>query len=137
MNIMNLPRKLIAGVFVLTISLSLIACNDFNIGPSGSGMAKVNQVEVVSAPGNPPKYAAVASGILPDGCTKLGRSNQRVAATTIKVTLPTQSAGGTCSQLATVPFKETIPLKVTGLAAGSYSVDVNGVVTSFILAEDH
>ena len=126
-----------AGVFVFAISLSLIACNDFGNGPSGSGMAKVNQVEVVTAPGNPPKYAAVASGILPDGCTKLGRSNQRVATTTIKVTLPVQSAQSTCSQLATVPFEETIPLNVTGLSAGSYSVDVNGVVASFILTEDH
>jgi inhibitor of cysteine peptidase len=137
MNTMNIRRKWITGIFVLAISLSLIACNDFGNSPSGSGMAKVNQVEVVTAPGNPPKYAAVAAGILPDGCTTLGRASQRVVATTIKVTLPTQSTQSTCSQLATVPFEETIPLNVTGLSAGSYSADVNGVVASFILTEDH
>ena len=100
-------------------------------------MAKVNQVEVVTAPGNPSRYSVVATGILPDGCTQLGRAGQRVVATTIKVTLPTQPAEGTCSQLSTVPFKESIPLRVNGLSAGSYSVDVNGVVISFVLAEDH
>jgi len=36
-----------------------------------------------------------------------------------------------------VPFKETVPLDVKGLSAGSYGVDVNGAVTSLTLAEDH
>ena len=97
----------------------------------------MDQVEVMRAPGNSPRYVAVVSGILPDGCTKLGRASQRVAATTIKVTLPAQAAEGTCSRLATVPFTERILLQVKGLSAGSYTVDVNGVVASFILAEDH
>ena len=134
---MNIRRQWITGFFILVFSLLLMACNGFSDGPPGSGMAKVNQVEVVTAPGNPPRYSAVAAGILPDGCTKLGRATQRVVATTIKVTLPTQPAEGTCSQLATVPFKETIPLRMNGLSAGSYSVDVNGTVASFLLTEDH
>lgn len=137
MNTMHIRRPWITGIFILAISLLLSACTISSNGPSGDGMAKVNQVEVVTAPGNPPRYAAVASGILPDGCTKLGRARQRVAASTIKVTLPTQSAEGACSQLATVPFRETIRLRVNGLSAGSYTVEVNGAVASFFLAEDH
>ena len=137
MNIVNIRRQWITGIFILVAGLLLIACNDFGIRPSGSELAKVNQVEGVTAPGNPPRYSAVAAGILPDGCTRLGRASQRVAATTIKITLPTQPTGGACSQLATVPFEETIPLQVNGLSAGSYSVDVNGVVAPFILTEDH
>ena len=133
MNMMNICRKWLTGIFILAFSLSLIACNE----TPGSNLATVNRVEVVSSPGNPPRYAAMASGSLPDGCTKLGRASQRVAATTIKVTLPTQPAEGTCSQLAAAPFKETIPLRVNGLSAGSYTVDVNGTVASFFLTEDH
>jgi hypothetical protein len=133
MNTLHIDRQWKIGVFVLAFALLVIGCN----GPSGSGLAKVNQVEVVTGPGNPPRYVAVAAGILPDGCTQLGRPTQRVAATTIKITLPVQPAEGTCSQLATMPFEETIPLRVNGLPAGSYTVEVNGVVASFMLAEDH
>jgi hypothetical protein len=130
---MNTGRQWITGGIILAVAFLAIACN----GPGGSSLAKVNQVEVVTAPGNPPGYAAVVAGILPDGCTQLGRPTQRVAATTIKIILPAQPAAGSCSQLATTPFEETIPLRVNGLAAGSYTVEVNGVVASFILAEDH
>ena len=133
---MNTRSKWITTIFILTLSLYLTACNIWSDGPD-SNMAMVNQVEVVTAPGNPPRYAAVASGMLPDGCTTLGRARQRVVATTIKVTLPTQPAEGTCSQLASVPFNETILLRVKGLSAGSYTVDVNGAVASFLLSEDH
>ena len=132
-KMMNICRKCGIGLFILALSLAFTACN----GSPGGGLAKVNQVEVVTGLGNPPRYVAVASGILPDGCTQLGRARQRVAATTIKVTLPTQPAEGTCAQLATAPFRERIPLRVNGLSAGSYSVEVNGVVASFLLTEDH
>lgn len=131
---MNKRNKWIIAVFLLVIAVSLTACS----GSTGRGdLAKVDQVEVVTAPGTPPRYFAVASGILPDGCTTLGRARQRVAATTIRVTLPAPPAEGTCSRLATVPFQERIRLRVTGLSAGSYTVDVNGAVASFVLAEDH
>ncbi len=124
-------------ILILIVSLWLTACNTSNSGSSGSSLAKVDRVRVATSPGNPPQYSAVASGILPDRCTQLGRASQRVVATTIRVTLPTQPAGGACSQIGSVPFEETIRLRVDGLAAGSYAVDVNGVTASFILNENH
>mgnify|MGYP001813793943 CR=1 FL=1 len=133
---MKLYNKWITAIFVLAISLSLSACNDFSSGSAGSDLAKVDQVEVVSASGFPTKYFAVASGVLPDECTQLGRARQRVVATTIRVTLPTESAEETCPRLATVPFAERIRLRVNGLSAGSYTVEVNGVVASIFLTED-
>jgi hypothetical protein len=132
-NTLNIHINWTTTIFILAFILLLTACNE----PPGSSLAKVNQVEVVTNPGNPSRYYAVASGILPDGCTQLGRASQRVVATTIKVTLPTQPAEGTCSQLATASFEENIPLRVNGLAAGSYAVDVNGTVASFVLTENH
>lgn len=124
------------GFLILTLSLLLTACNISNSGPAGGSLAKVDRVEVVTSRGNPPGYAVVASGLLPDRCTQLGRASQRVAATTIRITLPTQPAAGTCSQVGSAPFEETIPLRLTGLAAGSYAVEVNGVTASLFLAED-
>ena len=63
----------ILAVFLLALSFILAACNE----PPGGNLAKINEVEVVAEPGNSPRYVAVASGILPDGCTRLGRAGQR------------------------------------------------------------
>ena len=60
---MNPRNKWRLGVLTVFISLLLIACSDFSIGTSGRDLALVNQVEVVTAPGNPPRYVAVAAGI--------------------------------------------------------------------------
>jgi hypothetical protein len=125
------------GLFILAFSLLLITCNMSNSGPAGGGLAKVDRVEVVTSRGNPPGYSAVATGLLPDRCTQLGRASQRVVATTIRITLPTQPAAGACSQIGSAPFEETIPLRLNGLAAGSYAVEVNGVTASLFLTEDH
>jgi hypothetical protein len=132
----EIRRQWNTGVFILALSLLLIACNVGNNGEAGGDMAKVDRVEIVASAGNPPGYAAVASGLLPDQCTQLGRASQRVVATTIRVTLPTQPAAGACSQVGSAPFEETIPLKLTGLSAGSYAVEVNGVTASLYLEED-
>ena len=134
---MYIRRSWIIPIFVLAISLLSIACNDLNSGPSSSTLAKVDRVEVVTSPGNPPRFSAVATGLLPDRCSRLGRSSQRRVATTIRVTLPLQPGEGTCAQVGSVPFEETIRLNVDGLSAGSYSVEVNGVSASFFLNEDH
>ena len=134
---MEIRRQWQTGLFILAFSLMLITCNIWNNGPGGEDLAKIDRVEVVTAGGNPPGYSAVASGLLPDRCTQLGRASQRVVVTTIRITLPTQPAAGACSQIGSAPFEETIPLRLTGLAAGSYAVEVNGVTASFFLTEDH
>lgn len=130
-------KKWQVAVFILTATLLLSACNVSNSGPAGGSPAPVNRVEVVTTRGNPPGYAAVASGLLPDRCTQLGRASQRVVATTISIVLPMQPATGACSQIGSAPFAETIPLRLTGLSAGSYAVEVNGVTASLFLTADY
>ncbi|MCB0226613.1 MAG: hypothetical protein KDI02_23165 [Anaerolineae bacterium] len=131
---MKIRKRIVIFIFIVGL---LLACNDLNSGPSSSTLAKVDRVEVVTSPGNPPRFSAVATGLLPDRCSRLGRSSQRRVATTIRVTLPLQPGEGTCAQVGSVPFEETIRLNVDGLSAGSYSVEVNGVSASFFLNEDH
>ena len=98
----------------------------------------VDQVEAIATKSDPPTYSVVASGRLPDGCTEVGRSRQEVDGQTIRVTLYAVGSGdGKCSGLEPVPFKEIISLDVRGLPAGSYTVEVNGAVTSLTLTEDH
>lgn len=126
-------------IIALISLLFLAACGSImDIIQESGEEAMVNSVEVVVEESEPPEYSAVASGLLPDGCTETGDTEQEVVGTTIQVTLyTTRTEEGTCPDLASVPFEETIVLDVSGLSAGSYAVDVNGVVASFTLTEDH
>jgi hypothetical protein len=129
-------------IAAVTISLFLIACGGISdiieIIPAGGEEAMVDRVEVIATNSDPPRYSVVASGRLADGCTEMGRSKQAVYGQTIRVTLhAVGSEDGRCSDLESVPFKEIIPLDVGGLPAGSYTVEVNGAVTSLTLTEDH
>jgi inhibitor of cysteine peptidase len=118
---------------ILALGALLVACAD----DTTQDKANVDQVEVNRARGNPPQYTAIVSGFLPDACTRIGRISQRVSRTTIMVTMYTRRPGDAMCAAVLAPFEENVPLDVDGLSAGSYSVDVNGVVTSFTLTEDH
>lgn len=123
------------GLIIIILSLCLVACGSIlEILAEPGELAMVDRVEVTVEQADPPEYYAEVFGQLPDGCTKLDGSEQEVVATTIKVTLYTAKAEkGTCPDLAPVPFGESIQLEVSSLSPGSYAVEVNGVVTSFIL----
>ena len=129
-------------IAAVTIGMFLIACGGISdiieIVPAGGEEAMVDQVEAIATKSDPPTYSVVASGRLPDGCTEVGRSRQEVDGQTIRVTLYAVGSGdGKCSGLEPVPFKEIISLDVRGLPAGSYTVEVNGAVTSLTLTADH
>lgn len=139
----NAARRTTTLIIVaVTISLFLIACGGISdiieIIPAGGEEAMVDRVEVIATKSDPPGYSVVASGRLPDGCTEMGRSRQEADGQTILVTLyAVGSDDGKCSDLEPVPFKEIIALDVGGLSAGSYTVEVNGAVTSLTLSGDH
>jgi inhibitor of cysteine peptidase len=81
----------------------------------------------------------VAVGYLPDGCTEIDGIDvdREVDAQTFEVTIGTvRPRDAMCTQ-ALVPFEETIELDVLGLPAGTYSVDVNGIVETFTLEADN
>jgi inhibitor of cysteine peptidase len=75
-------------------------------------------------------------GSFPDGCTSLGEVTQTVEDNTISVTLTGDQPEGLMCAQALTPFEETIPLDVSGLPAGEYTVDVNGSTTMLVLPAD-
>jgi inhibitor of cysteine peptidase len=123
----------LVAVTILILTSLLAGCG----GDSAPGMADVETVEVKHLPGSPPSYVAIASGFLRDGCTEIDRITQRKKDTAIRITILTARPKEAMCTMALVPFEERIELDVKGLPAGSYSANVNGVVTSFTLAEDH
>ena len=124
-----LRRKISIHLLILVFLFLLTACSGGgNI--SSKQRADVHRVELVSVGSFPTKYFAVATGRLPDGCSKSGRSAQRLSGKTLVVTLYVDTPAGTCAFPHNQPFKETIPLDIRELGTGSYRVEVNGVFSS-------
>lgn len=73
-------------------------------------------------------YVAIVQGEHPDACAVVGSSSQTVSEDGIQVGLVQAPAAPDqmCAQVIT-PFVAEVPLDVSGLSEGSYTVSVNGV----------
>jgi inhibitor of cysteine peptidase len=96
--------------------------------------AYVETVEIQILESLPVQVVVVAKGNLSDGCQQLDRINTIQAGNKFTITIGKKSIDEQmmCTQ-ALVPFEERIPLNVTDLKAGTYSVNVNGISQSFKL----
>lgn len=101
------------------------------------GTANVESVEAQIMESFPVQVSIVVQGNLPDGCTELGEWTVNRDDDVFEVTLPTERPADALCTEALEPFEVTIPLDVAGLDAGTYTVDVNGVTTTFELAVDN
>jgi inhibitor of cysteine peptidase len=102
-----------------------------------TGKARVEEIEIMILESFPVQINVVARGNLPDGCTTIDRIEQERQGNTVLVTITTvRPADQACTE-ALVPFEEVISLDAAGLAAGTYTVDVNGVRDTFELAVDN
>ncbi len=118
-------------MFIIALGLLLAACGgDLALREK----ADVDRVEIQSTAGGQSRYFAVIHGHFPDICTKIGRTQQRVAGLTIMVTVYTRQIGDAGCSPIPAPFRESIRLDVSGLPAGQYAVDVNGAVTTLNLS---
>lgn len=107
--------------------------------PAGvvTGMALVDQIEILTLESFPVQIHVRVMGSLPDGCTSVGAVHSTRTEQTFQVEVSTtRPAGRMCTQQV-VPFEQTVPLDVAGLAAGTYTVDVNGVTGTFTLSMDN
>ncbi len=79
-------------------------------------------------------YVAVVQGEHPDACMQLGLTSQTVKDGKIEVGLlqAAPDPNAVCAQVIT-PFNEEVPLDVSGLTMGTYTVTVNGVAAELTL----
>lgn len=102
-----------------------------------SGQANVESIEILTQESFPVQVSVRARGTLPDGCTTIDEIVTEQAGSAYNVTITTlRPADELCTE-ALVPFDEVISLNVTGLPAGAYSVNVNGISGTFTLAVDN
>ncbi len=102
------------------------------LGPQAS----ISTARIEIAESFPVQVTLVVSGELADGCTYLNTPAQGRKGTTFYVSLSTRTEGEVCTQ-ALVPFERRIGLDVTGLPAGSYTVNVNGQVLGFDIQQEN
>lgn len=99
--------------------------------------AKVDSIQILTLESFPVQINVLARGELPDGCTVIDDIQTARTGNNFEVTVQTRRpADAVCTQ-GIVAFAETIPLDVVDLAAGTYTVTVNGISGSFTLATDN
>lgn len=97
------------------------------------GQAAVESIEVRLLESFPVQVQAVARGRLPDSCSEIDQTLVERNSNTFQVRLTTRSRTDLMCAQAVVPFEEVIPLDVSSLPPGQYTVNVNGLVDSFTL----
>ena len=120
------------GLIMLII---IFATGCFSVLPI-TGLAPVDEIDILILEIFPVQINVIASGNLPDPCTEISEVIKEREGDTFFITIKTYRSPGFCIQVI-APFKEIIPLEVYGLPAGTYTVDVNGVQATFDLEVDN
>jgi hypothetical protein len=133
---------------ILALILVLNACSPFIVTSSsgeqptpevetlpatGYQPAQVDQVQVDVGVGSPIPVHVTVTGNLPDTCAQIELVQQKQVGSSFEIrisTIPSTAEG--CLQ-DTLPFRMVIPLNITNLPAGPYTVEVNGVGADFQL----
>lgn len=95
--------------------------------------ARVDNVEVLVTPGNPPQVNIVAKGDLPNPCTQVDEIQSRRQTDTFYFTITAVKPHDAVCTQQIVSFEEVFPLGVGELETGTYTVNVNGVESQFTL----
>jgi hypothetical protein len=93
----------------------------------------VEEVSVTVGVGSPIPVEMVVAGTWPDLCAQLAEVRQTIDGYKIRVTLLATPADAGCppDQLG-VPFRLAIPLNIIELPDGEYTIEVNGLSTTFV-----
>jgi len=128
-----MSKKILLLGLIMLITIFTAGC--FSMLPA-TGLASVDEIDILIFEIFPVQIDVIASGNLPDPCTEISEVLQEKEGNTFFITIKTYRPPGLCIQVL-APFKEIIPLEVYGLPAGTYTVDVNGVQATFDLEIDN
>ncbi len=99
--------------------------------PSG---IQVQEIQVQIMESMPVQVRAVLRGLLPNPCTVFADMNVTRQGNVFLIQLETSITSPTCPSTPT-PFEVAVPLPVTGLPGGTYSIVAHGANTTFTLPE--
>ena len=129
-------RRMILVSLMVMLSFILVACASSETQVSESTAAGTSaMVDGVSVDFRNAHYYAMVTGTYPDACTRISDIEQDVSGNTITIALSTdQPEDLMCAQMIS-PFGVDLLIATGGLLPGEYTVDVNGVTTTFTLGE--
>jgi hypothetical protein len=142
-----LPGKVVRRVLSLTglLSLLLAACAPVlpstrvpltQPAPTGQQVptqAHVQSVKVHVPGGDTTQVHAIVDGMLMESCAKLGESQVEYDQDAFQITVYTFNQADVSCAPAETDFETTVPLDISGLAPGTYTVTANGVSAVFTL----
>ena len=119
----------------LILSLILSSCSSI---PNGidEELAPVESIDILVLESFPVQINVLIDGYLSNPCYQITRIEKNQDGDTFYVKVFMKHNGLICIQTIK-PYKKTVALDVYGLVAGTYQVDVNGVVGSFTLNTDN
>jgi hypothetical protein len=129
-----------ALTILLILGAALVGCTGATATapPAGDNSAAlVDSLEILLLESFPVQVHAVVKGSLPDGCTEIENASAARKGNTFDLTLTTRRTTDQPCTEALVPFEESVPLDVAGLAAGQYTVNVAGLSEAFSLDADN
>ncbi len=134
--------KTLVAVTGVSFTLASVGCGAVPPTPGSgpvSGLAPVEEVNLLMLESFPVQVVAVVKGTLPDTCTKVDQITQNREGNTFKVKITTHSDQGESCPATGLQnhFEQNVPLDVYGLSKGTYTVDVNGVSQTFELTADN
>ena len=135
LDVENLP----AGVYTVNVNgvtdtFELTVNNVQKPAEITTGEAPVGSIDIKLLESFPVQASVTIHGNLPDGCTQISHVVQTTDGYNIVLDVFTERPIRALCTQAVVPFEQTLPLDIDGLAAGTYSVNVNGVIGTFELA---
>lgn len=100
--------------------------------------AYVESIEINIMESFPLQVSVTLQGNLPDGCTTLAGSKAvKTDETTFEVFIYTLRDPKAICTMALVPFEETVPLNVSGLPAGTYTVKAYNLSDTFTFEQNN
>ncbi len=103
------------------------------------GLAEIENIDILGTESFPVQVTVVADGYVGDGCTEVHQIRRTfdAATNTFFVEITTARPTEAICTMVLQALQERVPLDVHGLPAGTYTVDVNGVVGTFTLDVDN
>ncbi len=109
------------------------------IEPTPGTLVDVTELEVFYLESWPLQIHVLVRGFLRDGCVEIDEfvTERDLDANRYEIEIKANRDPDAVCTLALVPFEENVPLDVYGIPAGTYTVQANGVETTFTLDTDN
>lgn len=104
---------------------------------ASDGKVYVDEVRALLEKSLPAKLRVTIRGNLADGCTKLGEPKVTRQRRAFHIALPAARESGKMCTQALVPFELAVPVSITGLPSGTYTVEAGGKTDQFTLDQDN